>query len=73
MVIQPFKDYKHVIHPSGAVAYTSPEMRLTQIRAALHNKSVSYRDLVDLANLVDYIEDGDIELLELAGVPEEIK
>lgn len=44
--------------------------RLEQIRQALRDECVSYGELVELADLVPYIAEGDVELLEAAGVPE---
>lgn len=45
--------------------------RLEEIRTSLENETVSYGELAELSNLVDYIEDGDTLLLEAAGVSEE--
>ena len=44
--------------------------RLEEIREELNNESISYGELVELEELVEYIEDGDIQLLQAAGVPE---
>ena len=44
--------------------------RLEEIRESLRAENVSYGELSELACLVDYIEVGDVELLEAAGVPE---
>jgi len=34
-------------------------------------ESISYDEIAELQSLADYIEPGDIELLEWAGVPED--
>ena len=44
--------------------------RLEEIRVELRAERISYGELAELALLVDFIEDGDNELLEAAGVPE---
>ena len=44
--------------------------RLEEIRTELDNESISYGELVELEELVEYIEEGDIQLLQAAGVPE---
>ena len=46
--------------------------RLEELRQELRNECISYGELSELASLVDYIEPGDVELLEAAGVPEEV-
>lgn len=44
--------------------------RLEEIRVELDNESISYGELVELEELVEYIEEGDVQLLQAAGVPE---
>lgn len=44
--------------------------RLEEIREELNNESISYGELVELQDLTEYIEEGDVQLLEAAGVPE---
>jgi len=44
--------------------------RLEEIRTELDNESISYGELVELEELVEYIEEGDVQLLQAAGVPE---
>ena len=44
--------------------------RLEEIRTILQNEDISYGELVELQELKGYIEKGDVELLEAAGVPE---
>ena len=44
--------------------------RLEELRTELRNECISYGELVELASLAEYIEPGDVELLEAAGVPE---
>ena len=44
--------------------------RLEEIRVELDNESISYGELVELEELTEYIEEGDVQLLQAAGVPE---
>jgi hypothetical protein len=44
--------------------------RLEYIRGELRAERVSYSELAELQGLAEYIEPGDVELLEAAGVPE---
>ena len=46
--------------------------RLEEIRKELHNGSLSYQDLCDLAELKSFIFWDDVELLEPAGIPEDV-
>jgi hypothetical protein len=45
-------------------------MRLEYLRGELQAGCISYGELAELQSLVEYIEPGDVELLEAAGVPE---
>lgn len=53
-----------------AVAAWVAKQRLEVLRAALRAGSISYGELAELQALAPYIEPGDTELLEAAGVPE---
>lgn len=44
--------------------------RLEYLRGELRAECISYGELAELQELAEYIDDGDIELLEAAGVPE---
>lgn len=44
--------------------------RLEELRAILRAESISYGELSELEDLVDYIDEGDVELLEAAGATE---
>lgn len=44
--------------------------RLEYLRAELRAERISYGELAELQGLAGYIEPGDTELLEAAGVPE---
>lgn len=46
------------------------EARLEELRYALEDESMSYGELIELQGLIPYIEPGDVQLLEAAGVPE---
>ncbi len=43
---------------------------LEYLRKELRAERISTMELLDLARLAEYIEPGDVELLEAAGVPE---
>jgi|TARA_R110000851_G_scaffold196444_3_gene347407 hypothetical protein len=44
--------------------------RLEYLRQELRQERISYGELAELASLAEHIEEGDVELLEAAGVPE---
>ena len=44
--------------------------RLEYLRGELRAERISYGELAELQGLAEYIEPGDVELLEAAGVPE---
>ena len=44
--------------------------RLEYLKQELREKRISYGELAELQNLAEYIEPGDVELLEAAGIPE---
>lgn len=48
----------------------TPKERLEYLRKQIQAESISYGELAELQSLVEYIEPGDMQLLEWAGVPE---
>jgi hypothetical protein len=50
--------------------YESPKVRLEYLRGELRSEKISLGELLELQSLKKYIEKGDTELLEAAGVPE---
>lgn len=44
--------------------------RLEYIRQELRAERISYGELAELIDLAEYIEKDDVELLEVAGIPE---
>lgn len=44
--------------------------RLEELRTAIRAERISWGELAELQGLARFIEDGDVELLEWAGVPE---
>jgi hypothetical protein len=44
--------------------------RLEYLRSQIRAECISYGELAELEDLAEYIEPGDVELLEAAGVPE---
>lgn len=46
------------------------KIRLEQLRKAIRSENISYGELAELQSLAKYIDKGDVELLEPAGVPE---
>jgi hypothetical protein len=70
---------QNIIQDAKTVGTTEPSLfddvdakkeRLEEIRVELDNESISYGELVELEELVEYIEEGDVQLLQAAGVPE---
>lgn len=53
-----------------ATSSDDPRARLEVLRAAIHAENISWGELHELQGLAEYIEPGDVELLEWAGVPE---
>src|SRR5262245_17968443 len=49
---------------------TKQKVRLEYLRGELRAERISWAELADLQSLVEFIEPGDTELLEAAGVPE---
>jgi len=45
--------------------------RLEYLRGEIEAECISYEELAELQGLAEHIEDGDVLLLEWAGVPEE--
>ena len=48
----------------------TPKERLEYLRGELRAECISYGELSELQSLVEFIDPGDVELLEAAGVPE---
>lgn len=46
------------------------QKRLEYLRNEIVNEGISYQELVELQSLVKYIDSGDTQLLQWAGVPE---
>jgi len=46
----------------------SIKQRLEYLRMELREERISYGEILELQSLADHIEDGDVELLEAAGV-----
>ena len=46
------------------------KQRLEELRTELRNERISWGELLELADLEEYINPGDTELLQAAGVPE---
>jgi hypothetical protein len=59
---------KHNCH----LAKTQIDSRLEYLRKELRAGVISYSELAELQSLIDYIDPGDTELLEAAGVPEKL-
>lgn len=46
--------------------------RLEYLRSQIDNECISYADIVELESLAEYIESGDVQMLQWAGVNETI-
>lgn len=44
--------------------------RLEELRQELRNESISLGEIIELQSLSEYIDKGDVELREAAGIPE---
>lgn len=44
--------------------------RLEHLRSELRAERISYGELAELQSLAEYIDEGDVELLEASGIPE---
>jgi len=49
------------------------QKRLEYLREQLRDETISYGELYELQTLAEYIDSGDVELLEAAGVPEKLR
>lgn len=52
------------------IANEKTKERLEYLRSELRAEQISYGELVELQDLIPYIDEDDVELLEAAGVPE---
>lgn len=57
-------------YAEGVAVVTAARSRLEELRTELRAERISYGELAELEGLAGYIESGDVELLEAAGVPE---
>jgi len=48
----------------------SVKQRLEYLRGEIRKECISYGEMVELQSLKEHIEDGDVELLQWAGLPE---
>jgi hypothetical protein len=53
-----------------AIPVSEQAARLEELRAVIRAECISYGEIAELQALAPYIEPGDVELLEWAGVPE---
>ena len=53
-----------------AATKVAPLDRLEYLRGELRAERISYGELAELQGLAEFIGEGDVELLEAAGVPE---
>ena len=53
-----------------AFVYALKDKRLEELRQELREECLSMSELIELQSLAPYISEGDVELLEAAGVPE---
>ena len=53
----------------GCFCHTAPE-RLEYLRGQIEAEQISYSEISELQSLAEFIEPGDVQLLQWAGVPE---
>jgi hypothetical protein len=70
LIVGTTRDGEFTDAPADALA-VAHKPRLEELRAALRAENISYGELAELANLAEYIDADDVELLEAAGVPED--
>ena len=49
---------------------TEIQERLEYLRSQIEDECISYAELIELQGLAKFIDSGDVQLLEWAGVPE---
>ena len=54
------------------IKYKKALCRLEYLRDQINSESISYGEIAELESLKEYIDSGDVQLLEWAGVPEAI-
>lgn len=64
------QDYPETLDEAKKIIDDSINHELEELRQALRDENISIGELIRLGELADYIEPGDVELLEPAGVPE---
>ena len=66
----PFEGIDFAKNAENAETWLAAKVRLNEIRESINAENVSWGELAELASLAEYIEPGDVQLLEWAGVPE---
>ncbi|NBW19463.1 MAG: hypothetical protein EBR82_66960 [Caulobacteraceae bacterium] len=66
----PFAGIDFAKNAENAETWLAAKVRLNEIRKSINAENVSWGELAELASLAEYIEPGDVQLLEWAGVPE---
>ena len=66
----PFEGIDFAKNAENAETWLAAKVRLNEIRKSINAENVSWGELAELASLAEYIEPGDVQLLEWAGVPE---
>jgi polyhydroxyalkanoate synthesis regulator phasin len=54
----------------GKMNHKQATKRLDEIKKSIEKENISYGEIAELQTLIEYIDDGDVVLLEWAGVPE---
>lgn len=67
------KPSKDIIYDAWGDKATDCKARLEEIRVELRAERISISELVELRALSKYIDGGDVELLEAAGIPENVE
>lgn len=60
---------KHAARFDGLTALAAKD-RLEELRTAIREQNISYGEIAELQSLTEFIEPGDVELAEWAGIPE---
>lgn len=71
-IIASLKGGKKMARGGGVGTPIEIEERLEELRQAIRDENISYGEIVELQSLARYIDEDDVELLEWAGVEEDL-
>ena len=66
------RDFLKLKTPEAELVGILAAQRLEYLQGEIEAERISYGEIADLQTLTEYIEPGDVQLLEWAGVPETV-